>query len=182
MDERERPQDADPDPVEGGDAPQDARGLGRSRMGLRGRRFAAAGMLATGLVAGGILAGSHVAGAATNGSSSSGSSAATAAASTSQAPAGDPATMKHGPGETLLTGTTASKVKAAAQAAVPGATVIRVETDSDGSAYEAHMQKSDGSFVTVKVDKNFKATDTISGFGGPGPGHPGSGSGSGTGA
>ena len=34
---------------------------------------------------------------------------------------GNPATMSHGPGETLLTGSTASRVKAAALAAVPGA-------------------------------------------------------------
>src|SRR5438552_6734426 len=32
----------------------------------------------------------------------------------------DPATVAHGPGETLLTGTTAAKVRAAALAAVPG--------------------------------------------------------------
>jgi hypothetical protein len=69
----------------------------------------------------------------------------------------------------LLTGTTAAKVTAAAQAAVPGASIIRVETDSEGSPYEAHMKKADGSFVTVKVDKDFKVTKTESGFGGPGP-------------
>jgi len=33
---------------------------------------------------------------------------------------GDSATMTHGPNETLLTGTTAEKVKAAALAADPG--------------------------------------------------------------
>ena len=82
--------------------------------------------------------------------------------------------MGHGPNETLLTGTTASKVKAAALAAVPGGTVIRVETDSDGSPYEAHVRKSDGSFVTVKIDKSFKVTDTIDGFG-KGPHQPPSG-------
>src|SRR3954470_755316 len=56
----------------------------------------------------------------------------TAAAPTAaaQPPAGNPATMSHGPGETLLTGTAASKVTAAAKAAVPGGTIIRVETDS----------------------------------------------------
>jgi uncharacterized membrane protein YkoI len=90
-----------------------------------------------------------------------------------QAPSGrpaDPATLKHGPGETLLTDGTADKVKQAALDKVPGATVIRVETDSDGSPYEAHLRKSDGTEVTVKVDKNFKATDVQNGFG-PGPGH-----------
>src|SRR4051812_22969117 len=62
------------------------------------------------------------------------------------------------PAETPLTGDTAEKVKAAALAAVPGATVDRVETDSDGSPYEAHVTKSDGSRVTVKVDSTFKVT------------------------
>jgi hypothetical protein len=57
---------------------------------------------------------------------------------------------------------------------VPGATVLRVETDSEGSPYEAHMQKSDGSIVTVKVDSNFKVTETIDGFG-AGPGGAGDG-------
>jgi hypothetical protein len=80
-----------------------------------------------------------------------------------------PATLSHGPGETLLTDGTADKVRQAALDKVPGATVLRVETDSDGSPYEAHLQKSDGSEVTVKVDKQFNATDVESGFGRGGP-------------
>jgi hypothetical protein len=81
--------------------------------------------------------------------------------------------MPNGPGETVLTGTTADKVKAAALAAVPGGTIIRVETDNEGSPYEAHVQKADGTVVTVKVDSSFKVTDTITGFGACGPGHGG---------
>ena len=77
--------------------------------------------------------------------------------------------MSHGPGETLLTGTTAEKVKAAALAAEPGATIIRVETDSAGSPYEAHITKADGTQATLKIDANFDVTATESGFGG-GPG------------
>jgi uncharacterized membrane protein YkoI len=65
--------------------------------------------------------------------------------------------------EALLTGDTAAKVTAAAQAAVPGATVDRVETDAEGSPYEAHLTKSDGSHVTVKVDASFKVTATEDG-------------------
>jgi hypothetical protein len=83
----------------------------------------------------------------------------------------DPADLDHGPGETLLTDGTASKVKQAALDKVSGATVIRVETDNEGSPYEAHLQKSDGSEVTVKVDKDFNVTSTETGFGG-GPGGP----------
>jgi hypothetical protein len=65
--------------------------------------------------------------------------------------------------ETLLTGDTAAKVKAIALAKVPGATVVRVETDADGhAAYEAHLTKSDGSLATVYVDKdlNFVSVET----------------------
>jgi hypothetical protein len=53
----------------------------------------------------------------------------------------------------------------AALAAVPGGTIIRVETDSAGSPYEAHVRKSAGSIVTLKIDANFKVTATESGFG-----------------
>ncbi|HEX4864764.1 MAG TPA: hypothetical protein VFV02_11860, partial [Acidimicrobiales bacterium] len=85
-------------------------------------------------------------------------------ASTSSPP--DPATMTHGPNETLLTGTDLQKADAAAQAAVPGATIIRAETDSSGAApYEVHMKKTDGTYVTVQLDSNFNVVKTVSGFG-----------------
>jgi hypothetical protein len=130
----------------------------------RGRWLGPASLVAAGLVAGGILAGSQIAGA-------QGATSGTQAAATRQGkPAGNPATMTHGPGETLLTGDAAAKVTAAAKKEVPGATIIRVETDSDGAAYEAHTQKADGTFVTVKFDKSFNVTGTAAGFGGPGPG------------
>ena len=62
---------------------------------------------------------------------------------------------KHGD-ETALTGDALAKVTAAAKAKVPGATIVRVETDLDGhAAYEAHMTAADGSRVTVYVDKSF---------------------------
>jgi hypothetical protein len=86
--------------------------------------------------------------------------------------AGDPASMTHGPGETLLTGSDLAKATAAAQAAVPGASVVRAETDSSGT-YEVHMKKSDGTYVTVKLDSSFVETSIQSGFG---PGHRGGGS------
>lgn len=125
--------------------------------------------------AGVALGAAGVANAATSSSTpSTSSSSAPSASSAPAAPNGQsPAQMDHGPGETLLTGTTAEKVTAAAKAAVPGATVIRVETDSGGATYEAHVQKSDGSYVTVLLDGNFKVTGTDNGFG-PGPaGAPG---------
>jgi hypothetical protein len=68
--------------------------------------------------------------------------------------------VPHGqrPDETLLTGDNAATAKAAALAKLPGATVVRVETDADGDAYEAHVTKADGSRATVKFDKSFNVT------------------------
>lgn len=63
------------------------------------------------------------------------------------------------PDEHLLTGDTAGKVKAAAVAKYPTATVERVETDSDG-VYEAHLQLADGSQLIVQVGKSFAITGT----------------------
>lgn len=128
-------------------------------------------LLTSALIAGGILGGAGIAHAATDsGSSSSSSSSGTAATTPQQAP--DPSTMTNGPGETLLTGTEADQVTAAAKAAVPDGTIIRVETDSEGSAYEAHVKKSDGTTVTLKFDSSFKVTSTIDGFGTPPQGAP----------
>lgn len=80
-----------------------------------------------------------------------------------QRPQFDPSKGGHqanGITETLLTGETATKVTEAAQAAVPGATVERVETDAEGAAYEAHVVTSDGTHKTVK----FNADYTVAGI------------------
>jgi hypothetical protein len=74
------------------------------------------------------------------------------------------------PDEHLLTGTTAAKVKAAALAKYPDATIQRVETDSDG-VYEAHIVTSGGQELIVQVGKDFAVTGTDT-MGGPG-GHDG---------
>jgi hypothetical protein len=65
--------------------------------------------------------------------------------------------------ESLLTGGTATKVRDAALAANPGATIQRVETDAEGAAYEAHLVKSDGTRATVHFDENFNITSTETG-------------------
>jgi len=79
---------------------------------------------------------------------------------------GGPGDSTHaGPGETLLTGTTAAKVKAAALAAVPGATVVRVETDSGSATYEAHLKTSSGTEKTVKVNADFTVAAVQDGMG-----------------
>jgi len=104
-------------------------------------------------VAIGLIGGSYgIASAASGNSSSSGSSA---AATPSAPPAVQPWGRQR-PDETPLTDGTATRVRNAALAKVPGATIVRVETDADGhAAYEAHLIKADGTPVTVYVDKSF---------------------------
>lgn len=75
----------------------------------------------------------------------------------------------NGTKEVLLTGDAATKAKAAAEAAVLGGTVQRVENDAEGATYEAHMTKADGSHVTVKMDADFKVTSVDTGTGGVRP-------------
>ncbi len=82
------------------------------------------------------------------------------ATATIDQPQGGPGGHGGGPGagETALEGDTAASVTAAAQAAVPDGTILRVETDSAGSPYEAHVSKADGTQVVVKVDASFAVT------------------------
>jgi len=103
------------------------------------------------------------------------SSTATAGSSTATpaAPHVDPASLPNGPGETVLTGDALAKVTAAAEAADPGATLIRAETDSSGHAYEAHMKNADGSVTTLYFTSSFAADGQDTGFGPGGPGHGG---------
>jgi len=103
----------------------------------------------TAAVALGIAAGSYGIASAASGSGST---------TTPQAPAAAPQQPwgHQRSDETLLTGDTLAKVKAAAAGSVGDGTIIRVETDADGhSAYEVHFTKSDGTPATVYVDKNF---------------------------
>jgi uncharacterized membrane protein YkoI len=107
------------------------------------------------------LGGSAIADAATNGSSSQRQSGSAPA----QRP--DPTTPgghvgANGKTEEALPSDVAAKVKAAAEAKVPGGTVERVETDVDhGSPYEAHVRKADGTELEVLVDSDFKVTDVV---------------------
>ena len=139
------------------------------------RKAAAGAAIAAAAVAGGAIGASLL---GTAGAQTSSGSSTTAPAPSGGAPGGqfDPTQGGHvgqnGVKEVLLTGDTADKVRAAAQAAVPGATIQRVETDAEGSPYEAHMVKSDGTNVTVKVDNNYKVTNIENdgaGFGHGGP-------------
>lgn len=115
-----------------------------------------------------------IAGAANTGSTTTPATSSTPSTQQQQRPMGGP-----GAGETALTGDTKTQVEKAALAKVPG-TVIRSETDN-GGVYEAHVRKSDGTEVEVKVDKDFNVTGVETrpaggpGFGGRGHGGPGGG-------
>lgn len=63
----------------------------------------------------------------------------------------------------------ATKLTDLALAELPGATIIRVETDGDGAAYEVHLKKVDGSLATVKFDENFALIEVQDGMGKGGP-------------
>jgi hypothetical protein len=130
------------------------------------RRWGGRAALAVGgLLVGGVLVGALTASAADTNSTANQNSASGAADQNradggpgGQRPGGTVDESKsQRPDEQLLTGDTASKVRAAALAKYPGATVLRVETDSDG-IYEAHLTTTDGQRVTVEVDKAFKVT------------------------
>jgi len=97
-------------------------------------------------------------------------------------PAGqpNPATMTHGPGETLVTGTDLATATSAVNAVLPsGASIVRIESNAQGGyPYEAHIALADGSYETVDLNSSFQVITTISGFGagpvgGPAGGAPG---------
>jgi uncharacterized membrane protein YkoI len=116
-------------------------------------------------VAGGAVGASLLGTAQAQTDSSTSSSTAAAPAATGTAP--DPSQGGHtanGITEVLLTGDTAAKVTAAAQGAVPGATIDRVENDAEGATYEAHVTKSDGSKATVKVNADFSVASVEDGM------------------
>jgi uncharacterized membrane protein YkoI len=122
-----------------------------------------------GLAGGSMLNASAANAAATTGTGTSTTTAAETTSATDTDNVQDETQGGHegsdGTTEALLTGDAATKAKAAALAAVPGGTVQRVENDAEGAAYEAHMTKSDGTEVTVKMDSSFKVTGTETGHG-----------------
>jgi hypothetical protein len=83
-------------------------------------------------------------------------------------------TAQARPERDALSGATADKVKAAALAKVPGATVLRTEAGGPyGTPYHAHVRTSDGAMKIVLVDSSFKATAVESDPGRRGRGGPG---------
>ena len=132
----------------------------------RGRLVRAAlSLTAVGLLGGALVAGAVASYASNNPTATNAAAANLAAAATPSDPTKGGHVGANGVVEKLLTGTTAEKARAAALAAVPGGTIERVENDAEGATYEAHMVKSDGSHVTVKMDANFKVTGIETGPG-----------------
>jgi hypothetical protein len=75
-------------------------------------------------------------------------------------PGGGPGRHRGGPGETALTGEAKRKVEAAARAKLPGATIVRTETNADSTApYESHVRRSDGTEAEVLVSKAFEVVE-----------------------
>jgi hypothetical protein len=126
-------------------------------------------LVAGGLLAGGILGGTLSATASGGDASAAVGEIGALPTDGSTAPTAPSGTCDEaqGPrsGETLLEGEVADKVEAAALAEYPGATVLRVETDSDG-VYEAHLVTADGEHLAVKVGEDFTVTGVEEG-GGP---------------
>jgi hypothetical protein len=130
------------------------------------------------LVTGALVAGASIGAAGIASAASSSTTSTTAGSSAASAPSGvptgaaptgaacNPATMTHRPGGTSLTGTDLQKAGAAARGAVPGASIIRAETNPSGAyPYQVQLKKADGSYVTVELNSKFQAVKTISGFG-----------------
>ena len=138
----------------------------KKTLGMRGLVAGGAVALAVGIGTAGIASASTNTTSSTSSTSTIGSSATVVTSTPPSGAAMNPATLTHGPGETLWTGTELSEALAAAKAAEPGATVVRAETNSSGaSAYEVHMLTSGGSYVTVELNDSFTVVGTVSGFG-----------------
>lgn len=121
-------------------------------------------LLGAGAIAGGIAAATLPASAADSAATTTGTTAYAATA-----PANPKSSTPVRTDEKSVATDLATKLKAAALKAVSGGTVYRIETDGDGSAYEAHMTKADGSPVTVKFDSSANVTAVQDGMGAGGP-------------
>jgi len=130
------------------------------------RRWLPSRLAVTAAIVAGVAVGSYGIASAASGSGSSSSPSASSGLAAAPS-AGQPWGHQRGD-ETPLTGDALAKVRALAQAKVPGGTIVRVETDADGNAaYEAHMVKADGTPATVYVNKQFNVVSVQTGMPGP---------------
>jgi hypothetical protein len=149
-------------------------------------RLRTVGLVTAGLLAGAVIAGGMgVANAATStpppaASGSSGSSSSSSTTPPNGGGIGGAAAVRSD--EKVVTGTDAETLKAAAITAVPGGTVVRVETDAGDAAYEVHRTKADGTVVTVKFDKSLAVVKVETGMGQGDPAPAGAPAGAPTGA
>jgi hypothetical protein len=149
---------------------RDASAVGRTTDRKEPQMHASRKLALTAALAIGAVAGSYGVASAASGSGSGSSSIASIAAQVSPPSAQQPWGGQRSD-ETPLTGDTKSKVEAAAKAKLPGATIVRTETDADGNAaYEVHMTQADGTPATVYVDKQFDVVSVQTGMSG-GPQH-----------
>jgi hypothetical protein len=125
----------------------------------RTRKLGLSAALVAASLTGGALGASFISTAGAAESTTSTTAASTAAPDPSQG-----GHVANGITETLLTGDVATSVTDTAKAAVPGATVDRVENDAEGATYEAHMTKADGSKVTVKINADFSVASIEDGM------------------
>jgi spermidine/putrescine-binding protein len=131
---------------------------------MKSTKARAAGLLAAGAITGGILAGTLSANAATGDSSTD------AATTASTAPAAARGSAPVRSDESAVGDSLAAALTEKAEAKT-GGSVVRVETDAGDAAYEAHVQKTDGTVVTVKFDSdgNITAVENGMGLGDPAP-------------
>jgi hypothetical protein len=133
------------------------------------RLGALAAIGSAGLVAGALLLGTtaaHAVDTTPTPTTSSGTTSSAPAQGT--APQGRPGPGGSGPvrsDEKALSADGTATLTAAALQAVPGGTVVRVETDAGDAAYEVHMTKADGTVVTAKFDKNLALVKVEDGMG-----------------
>ena len=137
------------------------------------KKFRSVALLSTGLLVGGAAAGALVVSAAHAATADPSLTAASSSPSSGEGTAGDGGQgqghqfdpSRTNPDEKPVSSAIEAKLRAAALKAVPGGTVLRIETDSGDAVYEAHMKKSDGSFVTVKFDTSYAVTAVEDGMG-----------------
>ena len=132
-----------------------------------GQKALVSGALVGAAITGGAVAASVLGTASAQTSSTSTAAASTDTSSTDSStapPANQGPHSANGITEAPLTGDDLTKATAAAQAALPGATIDRAETDAEGAAYEVHVTKADGSHATVKLDASFNVTSAEDGM------------------